>query len=134
MSPRTLPRSVRVTSAFVVLAVGGSLAMQAFGMSTVPALITAASVVFCTVVFAAILMSPDLQANFTRRRLEAQARAGYSQMRQMLRANDDETAERVVSSDEVEQLLADTRRPEIDETIISPRTPMSVPQHQRRIA
>lgn len=124
MSPRILPRSVRVTSSLFVLVLGSSLSMQAFSMSTVPALIMSTSVVFCTLLVSAVLLSPEVQASFGRRRLAAQVKAGYAHVAHQVRSagRPDEEHERYVAPDEIESLLLPVR-PEIDEAIISPRAP-----------
>lgn len=81
--------------------------MQAFVMSTAPAVVTALSVAFCAIVIAAVLVSPDIVAGLHHRRLAAA-------VRNLVRTEPDESSERVVSEDEITVLLADDHRPEID--------------------
>jgi hypothetical protein len=122
MSARFLPRSVRVTLALIVLTISGPLAIRAFIMSTVPALITAAAVVFCAIVLAAILLSPEVQARFTRRALAADAKAGYHTVRHALHLDEAaaEARERLVTLDELDRLFEADERPEIDPHHVTP--------------
>ncbi len=71
MSSRTLPRSLRVTSAVTVLALAGVVVVVAIAMQSIPALIMAACVALSAGISSTVLMSDeirDLRLKFARDR------------------------------------------------------------------
>lgn len=72
MSSRTLPRSLRVTSAVIVLVLAAVVVVAAVAMQTVPALIMAACVALSAGIISAVLLSEeirDLRFKFARERV-----------------------------------------------------------------
>lgn len=61
MSSRTLPRSLRVTSAVIVLALAAVVVIAGVAMQTVPALIMAACVALSSGITSTVLMSEELR-------------------------------------------------------------------------
>jgi len=61
MSSRTLPRSLRVTSAAIVLALAAVVVIAGVAMQTVPALIMAACVALSAGITSTVLMSEELR-------------------------------------------------------------------------
>ncbi|WP_313405204.1 hypothetical protein [Aeromicrobium sp.] len=61
MSSRTLPRSLRVTSAAIVLALAAVVVIAGVAMQTVPALIMAACVALSSGITSTVLMSEEIR-------------------------------------------------------------------------
>lgn len=61
MSSRTLPRSLRVTSAVIVLALAAVVVIAGVAMQTVPALIMAACVALSSGITSTVLMSEEIR-------------------------------------------------------------------------
>lgn len=61
MSSRTLPRSLRVTSAVIVLSLAAVVVVAAVAMQTIPALIMAACVALSAGITSTVLMSEEIR-------------------------------------------------------------------------